>query len=338
MSESRMPGPGMSWADVWELRRARRRDWENGRYRLPPRERDEEGGYSYEEVMDEVRLIVADTARFLAEDPESGIGALAAAGEVASVRDDHRLRAQREVPLGDFSMSFARWLIARADHGDLAGAVKAAWLAADGSPEQHVLGEELREFVCGYLDGSISLEEAVRREKHPRASLRKLARLSKVTEDPVAAAAASSLSDILAQRCPQQSACSPLLVWEAFRRFVAAPFAPEAPESLAEDGDRLLFEWGVRTEAQAADSQPAFFVDLVRQFSVLAEDGEYERMEQVHCSMSFDPLPELRPLGNGTIWSDRDPKRWFAEVERSACFAALQRAAAPNVRVDHQRL
>jgi hypothetical protein len=328
----------MSWADVWALRRARQRDWEHGIVRPPPAERDEDGSYSYAEVMEEVRLIVADTARFLAEDPESGIDALAAADEVVSVRDDDRLRAHRQVPLGDFSMWFARWLISRADRGDLAAAVRAAQQAANGTSEQHVLGEELREFVSGYLDGSISGEEAIRRWKHPRATLTKSTAVANVTDDPVASAAASVLARILAEVRPQESARPASVTWEAFKRFVALPFAPEAPESLDEEGDLLLFEWGIREEPDSEDSRETFFVDLVRQLSVCSEDGEYERMEQVHCSMSFDPLPETRRVGSGNIWSDADHDRWIAEVERSDCFAALPTLPAPDVRVEHSRV
>jgi hypothetical protein len=334
MSDYRMPAKDMSWADVWELRRARSRDFENGIYRAPPRQRDEEGGYSYDEVMEEVRLIVADAARFLDEDPPSGIGALGAAEEVASVRDDNRLRAQRQVPLGSFSVLFAHWLIRRADRGDLVAAVRAAWLAANDSPEQQVLGQELREFVSGYLNGSISPEEATRRQKHPRAALANAA--PKVTGDPVASAAAATLSGLLAEVGPHESASPALVAWEAFKRFAALPFAPEAPESLDEEGDLLLFEWG--PESEPSSERDAFFVHLVRQFSVLAEDGEYERMEQVHCSMSFEPLPEVLRLGSGAIWSDGDPQRWIAQVERSDGFAALQTAPAPDVRVDHSRV
>jgi hypothetical protein len=289
--------------------------------------------------MEEVRLIVADTARLLAEDPESGIGALGGAGDVASVRDDNRLRARREVPLGDFSMPFARWLIYRADHGDLVAAVDAAWLAATGSPQQRVLGEELRDFVSGYLNGSVSPEEALRRQKHPRATLAKLADMPKVTGDPVASAAATALSSILAETCEQETSSRALEAWQAFKHFAALPFAPEAPESLdAEDGDLLLFEWGLDDDPDSEDSPRAFFVHLVRQFSVLAEDGEYERMEQVYCSMSFDPLPQVRRLESGTIWSDGDHQRWIAEVERTDCFAALQTASPSDVRVEHTRV
>jgi hypothetical protein len=338
MSDVRVPGEGMSWADVWELRRGRRRDWEKGIYRPPPRQRDEEGGYSYQEVMEEVRLIVADTARFLSEDPGSGIDALAAAGDVASVRDDNRLRAHRQVPLGEFSMLFARWLMRRADRGDFAAAVGAARLAANGSPERHMLGEELRGFVSGYLDGSISPEQASRWWKHPRPALTRLAQMSKVADDPVASAAASTLSGILAELRSQRSVAPALVVWEAFKRFAALPVAPQAPESLDEQGDLLLFEWGLHDEPSSDEPQQAFFVDLVRQFSILAEDGEYEQMEQVHCRMWFARSPALRRLGSGTIWSDGDQRRWIAKVERSGCFAALQAASPPDVRVDHWRV
>src|SRR5689334_9229273 len=76
MVDSQDVNEGPSWADIWELRRARRRARERGLRRRPPKEREAEGGYSYDEVSDEIRLVIADTARLLAEDPSSGIGAL----------------------------------------------------------------------------------------------------------------------------------------------------------------------------------------------------------------------------------------------------------------------
>jgi hypothetical protein len=61
-------------------------------------------------------------------------------------------------------------------------------------------------------------------------------------------------------------------------------------------------------------------------------------MEQVHCSMSFKPLPGLRQLGNGTLWSNGDRDRWFTQVEQSGTFAAVRTRTALVVHVEHEQL
>ena len=297
----------MSWGEAWELQRAYRYG-----DRRPPSPRAEEGGYSYEEVMEEIRLIVGDAARFLGEDPTRGTVALGTAEFLAHRRDDGRPRAQREVPLGEVGSGLAQWLIRRADRDDVAAGAQAAWFAVNDCPEQAALAQELRERVRSYVDGSLS------REEEPPSG-----------EDALASAAASALTGILAEAStgddPDASA-----TWEAFKRFVALPFSPDAPERLEDGGGDMLlcesgvFEWPSPDDAPEASTE-MFLVDLVRQFSVVGADGEYDRMLQVHCTLGFEPKPELRALESDTIWSDtKCCQQWFDEVEQSAAFAAVR--------------
>jgi hypothetical protein len=204
-----------------------------------------------------------------------------------------------------------------------------------------VLGRELREYVRGYLDGSISGEEDTRRQKHPRAKLVRQAEDSLTTSEPVASGpvaerAAVTLTAMLGDALSKPDAQA---AWEVFERFALLPFAPAAPERLDEAlGDLLLFEWGVYAWGMSGATQETFLVELVRQFSVVAEDGEYERMEQVHCSIAFDAVPELRQLGQGTVWSNEDRSAWFGEVERSQGFIAIRTGRPIAIHVDHGRL
>lgn len=308
--------------------------------RSPPAAREEVGGYSYDEVMEEIGLIVADTARFVSEDPTRGMDALGTAEFLAEMRDERRLRAQREVPLGSFASLFAGWLIRRADDGDFAAGVQAAWLAVNGSRERPVLGRELREYVRGCLDGSISGEENTRRQKHPKAKLSTQAAAAPVPDDPVASAAAVALTAAVAEVSGPAAAPDAWAAWEAFKRFAALSFAPDAPERLADGGgDMLLCEYGIYEWPWSSGSREVFLVDLVRQFSVVGEDGEYDRMEHVHCSIAFDPRPALRQLGGDAIWSDTDRcHQWFAEVEQSGAFLALRTAEALNLQVEHSQV
>ena len=287
--------------------------------------------------MHEIGVFLADTAWCLAEDPTSGMDTLGAAGDVMRVRDHNRLRARGEVPLGEVAGLSAGWLIRRADHGDLAAAVQVARLAASGSPEQTVLREELREFVRGDLDGSISGEEVTRRQKHSRAPLTEEQTAATVAGDPIASAAAAVLTDILAEVSGPAASSDAVAAWDAFKRFATLPVTPEPPERLEErGGDMLLCEFGVYNWPWSSLTREVFLVDLVRQFSILGVDGEYDSMEHVHCSIAFDPKPELRRLASNTIWSDPDRRReWFADVEQSDAFVALRTALPLEVCIEH---
>lgn len=68
---------------------------------------------------------------------------------------------------------------------------------------------------------------------------------------------------------------------------------PSDPTVYEEDGDMLLYQWGVYDWGTG----PSFEFDLVRQ--LIDSDGE---MEQVHLTLHFDPMPELSVLGDGNRW------------------------------------
>jgi len=72
-----------------------------------------------------------------------------------------------------------------------------------------------------------------------------------------------------------------LLVWETFKSFV------QEPVDCADDG--VLFECGVFNFT----GESLFYLEFVRQFSIDDEDGEYERMEQLHCPFTCLPNDEL---------------------------------------------
>ncbi len=63
--------------------------------RLEPLTFDDELAFTGEEIHDEIRVVLADTARFYAEAPERGVGASLVADMGASLRDRTR-RASRD--------------------------------------------------------------------------------------------------------------------------------------------------------------------------------------------------------------------------------------------------
>jgi len=130
---------------------------------------------------------------------------------------------------------------------------------------------------------------------------------------------------------------NPLGVWEVFKRFATRSVAADAPERLDHpDGDLRLFEWGTFPSPSARNRKPAFRVNLCRQFSILDADGDYDRMEQLRCDIRLEATPALKQLGEGTIWSGPDLQEWFAAVEASDGFKALQNGRVIDIQVEQQ--
>lgn len=300
--------------------------------------------FSVEEVMGEVALVLGDAARFLAEDPRRAETALAVAQAAARSRD--RARKEARVgkigfeELGEFATGLAHWLIERADRGEYAESVRAAYRAAMGLSEEVDLGRDLRDFagdcVTGAIDGDtyfqrLNKPHAGRRRPTPSTSPRR--RRDKLTVDTAEAMLESMLADAGGDRLRGQ----PREVWEVFKRFAMLPVGGGNLERVDPAGDLLLFEWGVYPRSSRTGAKRIFLVDLVRQFSILDVGGEYDRTEQLRCSLSLRPSAALRELRSGTIWSGADRPAWFARVERSRGFAAIHRGArADEIRVTQE--
>jgi hypothetical protein len=81
----------------------------------------------------------------------------------------------------------------------------------------------------------------------------------------------------------------PLVALRVFRAFA------EIPVECADD--RFLFQVGI----YSVSAPEQFSLDLTRQFAH-EEDGEYIGMEQLHCTIYYEPTAELRTLENN-LWS-----------------------------------
>lgn len=108
-----------------------------------------------------------------------------------------------------------------------------------------------------------------------------------------------------------------LLAWRVFQEFAAVPV------DCADDA--LLFQCGVYGNT----GHPLFQFGFVRQFT-FEEDGEYDHMEQLDCSIHFEPDAELQRLETN-LWSyDFDSFRaFFACVEALPEFSAAIRGRSP---------
>ena len=87
--------------------------------------------------------------------------------------------------------------------------------------------------------------------------------------------------------------------------------------SLDEDGDMLLFEWGVYHFTGSA----SFELGITRQFVVTGEDEPY----QLHLTLHFTPNDSLRSLKDGSGWchSPAELPAFRKFVETSAAFRAV---------------
>jgi hypothetical protein len=108
-----------------------------------------------------------------------------------------------------------------------------------------------------------------------------------------------------------------LLAWRVFREFA------EVPVECSEDA--LLFQSGVYDFT----GRDLFHFGFVRQFT-FEEDGEYDHMEQLDCSLLFEPDAELQKLETN-LWSyDFDSaEKFFAAVEALPGFSLPLRGRTP---------
>jgi hypothetical protein len=95
----------------------------------------------------------------------------------------------------------------------------------------------------------------------------------------------------------------PALVWRVFKDF------SRIPVDCAEDG--ILFQCGV----YAFSGTEQFHFDFTRQFTI-EEDGEYDHMEQLQCTLLAPPTDELRAC-KANLWSFDSPTldAYFERVE-----------------------
>lgn len=92
-----------------------------------------------------------------------------------------------------------------------------------------------------------------------------------------------------------------------------------------EDGDMLLFEWGV----YGFTGPESFQFTLTRQFIVTGEDEPY----QLHLTLHFDPDDALRAIPGGSRWcrSPGESSAFGQFVESSAPFNAVADAEPSRV-------
>lgn len=109
------------------------------------------------------------------------------------------------------------------------------------------------------------------------------------------------------------------IAWETFKAMCDVKFECEE--------DELLFETGVYDFS----GKDMFFLSVVRQFTIIEEDGEYDYVEQLHMDFLYEPVPELAEFSE-TIWTydfEDDFGGFFEAVEKSQVFCAVRESFIP---------
>jgi hypothetical protein len=88
----------------------------------------------------------------------------------------------------------------------------------------------------------------------------------------------------------------PLQTWMTFKEFAALPVDGVDPEG----GDMFLFQWGVYDWHDGNGER--FQIDFTRQFVVNAPSGDYDHMEQLHCTFYYEAGPQFDEFGSGDDW------------------------------------
>jgi len=283
--------------------------WDDDRPFLDYRE------YGSEEVLGCVERLLSDA---IALRPGAGwLGALARASVLAEQRDR---RLPRRPPT-ELASLFASWLVERADCESVRECLHRALAAARGA-ETEPMSADLREFLGGYLDGSITDEQFVTRLKKPRGR-RPPRGASPAPVAPRGAIPLLEIDDRLREALPSSGATAKDLL-AAFAAFARVP-VDAAP--LHVDDDVLLFE------------SSGTSATLVRQFSLVDADHDYDRMEQLKCPLVFAGERAGDAVDHAIVWSGGDIAKWVAEVEATSAFVALTRLGPPvAVSVDREAI
>jgi hypothetical protein len=146
--------------------------------------------------------------------------------------------------------------------------------------------------------------------------------------------AEAKLKAMLQEAGVDLAAPDPLRTWGTFKQFAAIPVEGVDPDG----GDMFLFQWGTSDWYDGKGER--FEIDFLRQFSINAPGGEYDHMEQLHCTFFFAPSDELRAFDSGDEWIVGDLDSGFATVEAFPVFGVLQRPPArpAEVRIEQEQV
>jgi hypothetical protein len=105
------------------------------------------------------------------------------------------------------------------------------------------------------------------------------------------------------------------------------------------DADLVLFEYGTFV----ATGEPAFAINLVRQFERSNAVGEHEAYIQLRCELSYAPSEELSRLGKRKHWGAADQsedaiEEWSDAVASDPCWNAVAGISALGFVIDESEV
>lgn len=115
-------------------------------------------------------------------------------------------------------------------------------------------------------------------------------------------------------------------------------FRAQDAQALDENGDGLLFQWGIRPTAPDF-WESCFYLDLTRQFILDAgEDGD--AFSQLRCEFQYQPMPELRAVaeGNRWCWQPQDLAAFMDFVFSHPALSAVEGRTQTNLAVSLERV
>lgn len=88
---------------------------------------------------------------------------------------------------------------------------------------------------------------------------------------------------------------NPQIVWRIFKEFAKLKINVDDSED-----DALLFQWGISQELETQIQY--FYLDFTRQFVIYNQDGTYNNMEQLNCTVMYN-LAKGIDISDGNFWS-----------------------------------
>jgi hypothetical protein len=270
----------------------------------------------------EVRLVISDAREYFVGG-DSPARSLNRAIDNAVGRD----------PLGGRAGDVAWWLIAScggwSSTEPLDEALKVIDSEDDTGPLATRLRATLKQTAAGELDGD-QFAARIRKPYRPRSTRA----TDKVPRSGIPLLdSADALRLALADRSHDLSTISAADVWAAFRAFSDEPVVAEEPAVVGREG--FLFEWQSGNPGDVVGRTTRWV--LTRQFGIVDQDGDYDHMQQLGCTVEFAFDPRLATFGAGDIWLSDDKTEWHASLERVPAFALpyeLGRVATINIELE----
>jgi hypothetical protein len=268
----------------------------------------------------------AEFERLLSDSRERGWDA---AYDDALHRDLDALGRDETALYGSVAAGLLLWITS---HWSDAAALQSAHELMYGSNVDDPRRKQVLDLTHRIATGTITWTELARVEKKGLIR-REVPKLPPPPADAIPLGEAlTTLTTMLGDAGVDDERPDPRGVWNCFAAFAGRPVAGTP---LIVENDMCLFEWGIHDFGEGR----SFEWDLTRQFVLNDGDGDYDHMEQLSVTLSFDPEDaDLVSVGAGNLWSGNDLDEWRSDVERLDAFRAVDGKAPRRYRLSHSEV